>query len=129
MSTTQRWLVLATVSAGLLMVSVDTTVLYTALPTLTRSLQADAQQKLWILNALSAGDSRPAARRGHARRPHRPQADVPDRPGPVRSRLPPGRVRPIPAGADRRPGLPRGRRSGDAARHLGTDPHHLRRRT
>ncbi|HEY5399733.1 MAG TPA: MFS transporter [Trebonia sp.] len=51
MSKTRRWLVLATVSAGLLMVSVDTTVLYTALPTLTRSLQADAQQKLWIINA------------------------------------------------------------------------------
>jgi len=51
MSKTQRWLVLAAVSAGLLMVSVDTTVLYTALPTLTRGLQADAQQKLWIINA------------------------------------------------------------------------------
>ena len=51
MSKTQRWLVLATVSAGLLMVSVDTTVLYTALPTLTSHLQADASQKLWIINA------------------------------------------------------------------------------
>ena len=51
MSKTQRWLVLATVSAGLLMVSVDTTVLYTALPTLTRDLHADAGQKLWIINA------------------------------------------------------------------------------
>ena len=50
MSKTQRWLVLATVSAGLLMVSVDTTVLYTALPILTRGLHADAQQKLWIIN-------------------------------------------------------------------------------
>jgi MFS transporter, DHA2 family, multidrug resistance protein len=51
MSKTRRWLVLATVSAGLLMVSVDTTVLYTALPTLTADLQADAWQKLWIINA------------------------------------------------------------------------------
>ena len=51
MSKTRRWLVLATVSAGLLMVSVDTTVLYTALPTLTGDLQADASQKLWIINA------------------------------------------------------------------------------
>jgi len=51
MSKTQRWLVLATVSAGLLMVSVDTTVLYTALPTLTSALKADAAQKLWIINA------------------------------------------------------------------------------
>jgi len=51
MSKTRRWLVLATVSAGLLMVSVDTTVLYTALPTLTGDLHADASQKLWIINA------------------------------------------------------------------------------
>ena len=51
MSKTRRWLVLATVSAGLLMVSVDTTVLYTALPALTGDLQADASQKLWIINA------------------------------------------------------------------------------
>jgi DHA2 family multidrug resistance protein-like MFS transporter len=50
MSKTQRWLVLAIVSAGLLMVSVDTTVLYTALPTLTSALKADAAQKLWIIN-------------------------------------------------------------------------------
>jgi DHA2 family multidrug resistance protein-like MFS transporter len=51
MSKTRPWLVLATVSAGLLMVSVDTTVLYTALPALTRDLQASASQKLWIINA------------------------------------------------------------------------------
>jgi DHA2 family multidrug resistance protein-like MFS transporter len=51
MSKTRRWLVLATVSAGLLMVSVDTTVLYTALPTLTSYLHAGASQKLWIINA------------------------------------------------------------------------------
>ncbi|MFZ0081980.1 MAG: MFS transporter, partial [Trebonia sp.] len=51
MSKTRRWLVLATVSAGLLMVSVDTTVLYTALPALTSDLHADASQKLWIINA------------------------------------------------------------------------------
>jgi MFS transporter, DHA2 family, multidrug resistance protein len=50
MSKTQRWLVLATVSAGLLMVSVDTTVLYTALPTLTSALRASVSQKLWIIN-------------------------------------------------------------------------------
>src|ERR1700685_1558972 len=51
MSKIQRGLVLATVSAGVLMVSVDTPVLYTALPTLTSGLQADASQKLWIINA------------------------------------------------------------------------------
>src|SRR4029077_21238938 len=50
MSKTRRWLVLATVSAGLLMVSVDATVLYTDLPALTSDLQAGASQKLWIIN-------------------------------------------------------------------------------
>jgi hypothetical protein len=59
MSKTQRWLVLATVSAGLLMVSVDTTVLYTALPTLTSDLQADASQKLWIIKAYDVQPSPP----------------------------------------------------------------------
>ncbi|WP_243745317.1 MFS transporter [Streptomyces hainanensis] len=37
--------------AGLLLISVDMTVLYTALPTLTTELGADASQKLWIINA------------------------------------------------------------------------------
>ncbi|WP_103504211.1 MFS transporter [Streptomyces sp. SM14] len=51
MSSTRRWAVLATVSAGLLLISVDMTVLYTALPTLTADLGADATEKLWIINA------------------------------------------------------------------------------
>ncbi|MGP4052468.1 MFS transporter [Streptomyces sp. 2A115] len=58
MSQPRRWWVLVTVSAGLLLLSVDMTVLYTALPTLTRELDADASQKLWIINAyplVSAG--------------------------------------------------------------------------
>ncbi|MCZ4511969.1 MFS transporter [Streptomyces sp. ActVer] len=58
MSKARRWWVLLTVSAGLLLISVDMTVLYTALPTLTGDLHADASQKLWIINAyplVSAG--------------------------------------------------------------------------
>ncbi|ASO20498.1 DHA2 family multidrug resistance protein-like MFS transporter [Actinoalloteichus hoggarensis] len=46
-----RWTVLLTVSLGLLLISVDMTVLYTALPTLTADLHADASEKLWIINA------------------------------------------------------------------------------
>ncbi|MFJ9622560.1 MFS transporter [Streptomyces sp. NPDC101181] len=38
-------------AAGLLLISVDMTVLYTALPTLTEDLHADPSQKLWIINA------------------------------------------------------------------------------
>ncbi|MFJ6570083.1 MFS transporter [Streptomyces sp. NPDC091292] len=51
MNNARRWWVLVTVSAGLLLISVDMTVLYTALPTLTSDLQADASHKLWIINA------------------------------------------------------------------------------
>ncbi|WP_344288859.1 MFS transporter, partial [Streptomyces synnematoformans] len=47
----RRWWVLATVSAGLLLISLDMTILYTALPTLTADLHADASSKLWIINA------------------------------------------------------------------------------
>lgn len=50
-SRARRWLVLAAVSAGLLLISVDMTVLYTALPTLSSELQATASERLWIINA------------------------------------------------------------------------------
>ena len=51
LSRARRWLVLAAVSAGLLLISVDMTVLYTALPTLSADLGANASQRLWIINA------------------------------------------------------------------------------
>ncbi|MFC9430504.1 MFS transporter [Streptomyces sp. NPDC056987] len=47
----RRWWLLVTVSAGLLLISLDMSVLYTALPRLTEDLGADASQKLWIINA------------------------------------------------------------------------------
>ncbi|MDL2314555.1 MFS transporter [Desulfovibrio sp. OttesenSCG-928-C14] len=46
-----RWCVLAIVSSALLLITVDMTVLYTALPTLTHDLAATASEKLWIVNA------------------------------------------------------------------------------
>ncbi len=46
-----RWLVLAIVSSALLLIVIDMTVLYTALPRLTHDLRATASEKLWILNA------------------------------------------------------------------------------
>lgn len=48
---TQRWLTLVTVSAGLLLISLDNSILYTALPTLNRELNTTAGQGLWIINA------------------------------------------------------------------------------
>jgi DHA2 family multidrug resistance protein-like MFS transporter len=45
-----RWLVLAVVSIALLLVAIDMTVLYIALPTLTHELQASTNEKLWIVN-------------------------------------------------------------------------------
>lgn len=47
----QRWLVLAIVSVALLLIVIDMTVLYTALPRLTHDLAATAAEKLWIVNA------------------------------------------------------------------------------
>ncbi|SSW67438.1 MFS transporter [Achromobacter agilis] len=45
-----RWLVLAIVSSALLLIVVDMTVLYTALPRLTHELNVTASAKLWIVN-------------------------------------------------------------------------------
>lgn len=46
-----RWVLLATVSAGLLLITLDNSILYTALPTLTVELGATGAQALWIINA------------------------------------------------------------------------------
>ncbi|WP_341669307.1 MFS transporter [Alcaligenes sp. SDU_A2] len=50
-SVRRRWLVLAIVSVALLLIVIDMTVLYTALPRLTHDLHASASQKLWIINS------------------------------------------------------------------------------
>ncbi len=47
----QRWSVLVIVGAGLLLITLDNSILYTALPTLTEELGASASQTLWIINA------------------------------------------------------------------------------
>ena len=47
----RRWSLLVTVAASLLLITLDNSVLYTALPTLTRELGASATQGLWIINA------------------------------------------------------------------------------
>jgi len=47
----QRWSLLLTVAAGLLLITLDNSVLYTALPTLTAELGASPRQGLWIINA------------------------------------------------------------------------------
>ncbi|MBS7779788.1 MFS transporter [Acidovorax sp. CCYZU-2555] len=47
----RRWKVLITVAAALLLITLDNSVLYTALPTLVRELGASNTQGLWIINA------------------------------------------------------------------------------
>ncbi|MGO1885470.1 MAG: MFS transporter, partial [Citricoccus sp.] len=47
----RRWLLLVTVSAGVLLITLDNTILYTALPTLTAELEAGASESLWVINA------------------------------------------------------------------------------
>jgi DHA2 family multidrug resistance protein-like MFS transporter len=46
-----KWLLLVVVSTALFLISIDMTVLYTALPRLTHDLAASSSQKLWIVNA------------------------------------------------------------------------------
>ncbi len=47
----QRWTVLAIVSSALLLIALDMTILYTALPRLSAELDASSSQQLWIINA------------------------------------------------------------------------------
>ncbi|MBN6042159.1 MFS transporter [Amycolatopsis sp. 195334CR] len=51
LSGARRWSLLVTVAAGLLLITLDNSILYTALPTLTRELGADDTEGLWIINA------------------------------------------------------------------------------
>ncbi|KQY87968.1 MFS transporter [Paenibacillus sp. Root52] len=53
MSKFKRWMILFIVSSALLLIVMDMTILYTAMPTLTHDLGATASQKLWILNGYS----------------------------------------------------------------------------
>lgn len=46
-----RWITLVIVAMGLLLVTLDNTILYTALPTLVRKLGANHSESLWIINA------------------------------------------------------------------------------
>ena len=50
-SSPRRWLLLLMVSLGLLLVTVDITILLTALPVLTHDLHASTTEGLWIVNA------------------------------------------------------------------------------
>ena len=47
----QRWSFFAAISLGLLMIGLDNSILFTALPTLTEELHAGETQQLWIINA------------------------------------------------------------------------------
>lgn len=47
----RRWTLLVTVGTGLLLITLDNSILYTALPTLTRELEASWTESLWIINA------------------------------------------------------------------------------
>ena len=47
----RRWLVLAIAASGLFLICVDLTVLYVALPAVTRDLAASNSARLWVLNA------------------------------------------------------------------------------
>ncbi|WP_022868476.1 MFS transporter [Schaalia vaccimaxillae] len=48
---TGRWTFFAVISLGLLMIGLDNSILYTALPQLVEQLHANQTQQLWIINA------------------------------------------------------------------------------
>lgn len=50
-SKSQRWTFFAVISLGLFMISLDNSILYTALPELNRQLGATPTESLWIINA------------------------------------------------------------------------------
>ncbi|OFT65998.1 MFS transporter [Corynebacterium sp. HMSC05D03] len=50
-SATRRWTFFGVVSLGLLMIGLDNSILYTALPELSEQLHASSLQQLWIINA------------------------------------------------------------------------------
>ncbi|WP_311357195.1 MFS transporter [Corynebacterium riegelii] len=47
----QRWMFFAIISLGLFMISLDNSIMYTALPSITEQLGASQSQALWIINA------------------------------------------------------------------------------
>lgn len=51
LSSARRWTLLVTVAAGLLLIMLDNSILYTAVPTLTRELDTSTSESLWIINA------------------------------------------------------------------------------
>ncbi|MFI8947353.1 MFS transporter [Streptomyces sp. NPDC053750] len=51
LGTKRRWLLLTVVSAGLLLITLDNSILYAALPTLVEDLGASSSESLWIINA------------------------------------------------------------------------------
>ena len=50
-SKSQRWTFFAVISLGLFMISLDNSILYTALPELNRQLGTTPAESLWIINA------------------------------------------------------------------------------
>ena len=50
-SAVTRWVLLATVGMGVFLITLDNTILYTALPRLVEDLNASITQQLWIVNA------------------------------------------------------------------------------
>lgn len=52
MTVPRRWLILAIISSALLLIVIDMTVLYTALPTLTRELNASASENSGSLTSM-----------------------------------------------------------------------------
>lgn len=68
----REWTALGVLMLPLLLVSMDVSVLYFAIPAISADLEPSGTQQLWIFDIYAFVLMRPADDDGIARRPHRP---------------------------------------------------------
>ena len=113
----KKWWTLLAVCTGTFMLLLDVTIVTVAQPAIQGGLHASVQRRAVGARCLRAHPGLAAAHLGCTRRPVRPEAAVPDRPGHLYPGLAAVRAGPGSADADLVPERP-GRRRGDHVRHL-----------
>ena len=92
----KRWLALYVLCAGMLMIVLDATIVNVALPSIQDDLGFSQSNLAWVVNAYLIAFGGLLLLAGRARRPDRPAAHLPDRPGGLHRRLAAVRRRPEP---------------------------------
>ena len=98
----RRWIALAVLCLGQLMMVLDATIVNVALPSIQRDLHFTQGNLTWVMNAYLITFGGFLLLAGQARRPGRPQEGLPRRARPVHRRLGALRRRRQPGDADRR---------------------------